>query len=195
MKSFKLLVFILLSVIAVNAHAQDSGSRFSFELNAGPSFATQDLGGTDLKIGAGFETLFHYRLQQHVGVYAGWGWNRFGTDEPFQQVDADFEETGYVFGLEFSHPIQDTPLGWSVRAGGLYNHLEIENSDGDIVWDSGHGLGYHAGAGLEFQIAEKWSLNTIALFHSLSRSVDVDENNVSLDLSYISARVGIVRAF
>mgnify|MGYP006279572019 CR=1 FL=1 len=155
----------------------------------------KDLGGTDLNIGAGFEGLFHYSVQQHLGVYAGWGWNRFGTDESFQGIDADFEETGYVFGLKFSHPIQYTPLSWSVRAGGLYNHLEIENSDGDIVRDSGHGLGYHAGAGLEFQIAEKWSLNTTAVFHSLSRSIDADETNVPLDLSYITARVGFARTF
>lgn len=194
MKAFNLFI-IILSIITVNAYAQDTESRFSYELNVGPSLATQDLGGTDLNIGAGFEALFHYRLQQHFEAYAGWGWNRFGSDEPFQQVEADFEETGYVFGLKFSHPIQDSPLSWSVRGGGLYNHLEIENSDGEIVWDSGHGLGFHAGAGLEISIAEKWSLSPTILYHSLSRSVDVDENNVSLDLSYISARVGIVRAF
>jgi hypothetical protein len=191
MKTLKLVALVILTTIAVHATAQDQGARFSFELNAGPAFSLQDLGNTDLQTGLGFEGILHYRIMPHVGVYAGWGWNKFAADETFQGIEADFEETGYLFGLQFKHPIKKSNLSWFVRGGGLYNHIEVENNDGDIVEDTGHGLGYHVGSGLEINLSKTWRLSPLVTIHSLSRDLDT----VTLDLRNLSTRVGIVKFF
>ena len=195
MKTLKLFTILILVTLSIDAAAQDQGSRFSFELNAGPSIALQELGDTDLKTGVGFEGLLHYRFMPHLGAYAGWGWNKFASDETFAGADVDFEETGYVFGLQFKHPINESSLSWYVRGGGLYNHIEVENSDGDIIEDTGHGLGLHAGTGLDIQLSNKWSILPSVTFHSLSRDLDGDGINTTLDLTYLSGRIGILKSF
>lgn len=196
MKSLKKISALLLfTLMASSVFAQQSSSKFSIELNAGPSLATQSLGGTDLKTGVGFEGIVSYRFMPHLGVYAGWGWNKFASDEPFEGINADFEETGYLFGLQFKHPIQTPDIQWLVRAGGLYNHIEIENPDGEIEWDTGHGLGYQVMAGIEFSIGSTWSLTPTVRYQSLSREIDVNESVSDLDLRYVSARIGLVKSF
>lgn len=187
-----LLVF---TFAATNLFAQTTDSKFSFEFNAGPSFATQNLAGTDLNIGLGFEGVLTYKFMPHLGAYAGWGWNKFSSDDQFGGINADFEETGYVFGLEFRHALSSSDISWLVKIGGLYNHLEIENPDGDIVWDTGHGLGYQLVAGIDFPLAKKWSLRPTVKYHSLSKDIDISGNNRDLDLRYLGVRVGIVRSF
>jgi hypothetical protein len=195
MKTLKLFTILILVALSIDAAAQGQGSRFSFELNAGPSITLQELGDTDLKTGVGFEGLLHYRIMPHLGAYAGWGWNKFASDETFAGADVDFEETGYVFGLQFKHPINQSSLSWYVRGGGLYNHIEVENSDGDIIEDTGHGLGFHAGTGLDIQLSNKWSILPSVTFHSLSRDLDGDGINTTLDLTYLSGRIGILKSF
>ena len=195
MKKIKITLIIVLTLLITNCIAQNNQSKFSFELNAGPSFATQSLAGTDLNVGGGFEGIFNYQLMTHLGVYAGWGWNKSPSSESFQEIDADFEETGYVFGLQFKHPFRSSQISWVVRLGGLYNHLEIEDSEGEILWDTGHGLGIQAAAGLDVPLGMKWSLSPMIKFHSLSRDLDIESTTNNFDLRYFAPRVGIVRQF
>lgn len=195
MKTFRTLILLTLTLISLNSRAQNADNKFSFEFNIGPSLAISDIGGTDLKPGAGFEALFSYRFMPHVSAYAGWGWNRFASDEAFSGANADFEETGYIFGLQFSHPVNDSRLSLLLRLGGLYNHIEIENNSGDITYDTGHGLGLQAAAGVEYRFGESWSLSPIVKFHTLSRDLDVDGANTDLDLRYLGLRVGIIKRF
>lgn len=195
MRTLKISALLVFSFAATSLFAQTPDTKFSFELNGGPSLATQNLGGTDLNIGIAFEGVFTYRFMPHLGAYAGWGWNKFSSDDQFEGINADFEETGYVFGLEFKHPINESDISWLLRAGGLYNHMEVENQDGDIVEDTGHGLGYQLVAGIGVPIGEKWSLTPTVKFHSLSRDIDINGNTRDLDLRYLGVRVGIVRSF
>ena len=97
--------------LSMSSFAQESEKRFGFEFNSGVSIATKKIGDASLKPGFGFEGLFHYRFLPHLGVYAGWGWNRFGADQSFAGKDVCFEETGYVVGLNFNHPIGTSKLG------------------------------------------------------------------------------------
>jgi hypothetical protein len=47
----------------------------------------------------------------------------------------DFEKTGYSYGLQFIHPITGSSIGYMLN-GGTYNHIETENSNGNIVRDT-----------------------------------------------------------
>ena len=175
-----------------SVRAQD---RLSVELRSGVAFATQELGDADLGTGFGFEGTVAYRFWPHLAGYAGWGWHRFPADESFAGAEVDVEETGYTFGLQFIHPLGTSPIGYVVRAGGILNHLEIENDDGDIIADSDHGLGWQVGAGLVLPLGAQWRVMPGVRYRSLSRDVENGEVSTEVDLTYVSVGIGLARSF
>jgi opacity protein-like surface antigen len=106
-----------------------------------------------------------------------------------------FEETGYVLGLNFTHPIGTSKLAYYLRAGALYNHIETENADGDIINDSKHGLGFQIAGGLDINLGETWSLVPGIKFNALQRETEFEGVTKNLDYQYISVRIGIVKRF
>ena len=194
MKTKVLLLTAFIFVFQFVGKAQEKEKRFGFELSTGASVATQKLGGSTLNPGVGFEGIFHYRFMSHTGVYGGWGWNKFGADESVFGNNRDFEETGYVFGLQFKHTIGESSTSYYLRAAGLYNHIEIENG-GDITHDSGHGLGWQLAGGVDFQLGKNWSLTPGVKFNSLNRDVENEGVNVPLDLNYLQLRIGLLKKF
>lgn len=189
------LVLTMLVLFSLSSFAQESEKRFGFEFNTGASMATKKINDASPQIGFGFEGTLHYRFMPHLGVYAGWGWNRFGADDSFAGADVCFEETGYVFGLNFMHPIASSKMAYYVRAGALYNHVETENADGDIMNDTGHGLGFQVAGGLDINLGKNWSLTPGLKFNSLSRDTELERVSYTIDYQYISARIGIVKRF
>lgn len=191
----KLLFAVAILAMAVSSFAQEKEKRFGFELSGGASFATRDLGGADLKFGFGGEGIFHYRFMPHTGVYAGWGYNTFSAEKLFLGTDIDVEETGYVFGLQYKHPIGMSPISYYVRAGALYNHIEIENEAGEITDDTGHGFGWQLASGVDVPLGRNWSLTPGIKFNSISGDIVKENTTTQLDLRYISVRVGILKKF
>ena len=108
-------------------------------------------------------------------------------------------ETMYVLKepdtLNFSHPIHGLGLSYYVRAAGLYNHIETENADGNIINDTGHGLGFQLAGGVEIPLNSKWSLTPGIKFNSLDRKTDYEGSPLKLHYQYLSIRIGIVRKF
>ncbi len=195
MKTKALLILTFCLLITGVLQAQQNGKRIDFELNGGASMATSKPGGTQLNPGFGFEGTFQYRILKHTGIYAGWGWNRFGADNSFAGADVCFEETGYVFGLQFKHPIGSSPLSYYLRAGGLYNHIEIENAAGEIIGDTGHGFGFQLGAGLDYALGKNWSIVPGIKFNYLSMDIEMDGVTTRLNHNYISLKVGVIKRF
>ncbi|GAO30853.1 outer membrane beta-barrel protein [Geofilum rubicundum] len=195
MKTKELLTLALLTVLSVNSIAQEREKRFGFEFSTGASWSTSQPGDVQLNPGFGLEGIFHYRFMPHTGVYAGWGWNRFGADNSFAGSDVCFEETGYVFGLQFKHPFGTMPLSYYLRAGGLFNHIELENSDGNIIGDTGHGLGFQLAAGIDYTLGNNWSITPGFKFNYLSRDLDLEGLTTSLNHNYLSIRIGFLKRF
>ncbi len=195
MKTKVIVTLTFLAMITLSGIAQESEKRFGFELSTGASVATSKPGDAEMNTGVGIEGIFHYRFMPYTGVYAGWGWNKFSSDNSFAGLNADFEETGYVFGLQFKHPIGSLPLSYYVRAAGLYNHIEIENEEGDIMYDSGHGMGWQLAGGLDVDLGKNWSLTPGIKFNSLSRDIEFEGADEQMDFNYLSFRVGILKKF
>ncbi|NEW85256.1 MAG: porin family protein [Mariniphaga sp.] len=195
MKTKELMLFGLITLFSLTSFSQDRENRFGFELSTGASLATSKLNDVKLKPGFGFEGIFHYRFMPHLGVYGGWGWNRFGADNSFAGDDVCFEETGYVFGLEFKHPVGNSSLSYYVRGGGLYNHIETENAEGDIINATKHGLGFQLAGGIDLNLGSNWSLTPGIKFNSLSRESEFEGASKQMDLNYLSLRVGILKKF
>lgn len=195
MKTKLMLVIACSFLITGTTIAQKNEKRFGIELNAGASLATSKPGDATLNLGFGFEGVLHYRFMPHTGVYAGWGWNRFGAENSFAGADVCFEETGYVLGLQFKHPIGDMPLSYYLRAGGLYNHIEIEDAAGQIIGDTGHGYGFQLAAGVDYYLGKDWSVTPGLKFNALSRDVEMEGMSTSLKHNYLSLRIGIIKRF
>ena len=185
----------LVAMLSLEAIAQNSDTKFSFEFSGGVSIPTRELGNSILNHGVGFEGVFHFRFLPHLGVYGGWGWNKLSADDSYAGVDVSFEETGYVLGLQFLHPIGDSPISYYVRGAGLYKHIETENAEGDIIDDTGHGFGFEAACGVDYYLGKNWSFNAGIKYSSLSRDTNFEGNPRNLDYQYISLRVGILKHF
>jgi opacity protein-like surface antigen len=194
MKTRVLLALTLSVVLSAAALAQEKNKRFAFEISGGPSFPTNEF-VEGIRMGFGFECTFQYRFMPHTGIYGGWGANWLSTESNSSENNMDYEETGYVLGLDFRHPIGDSRLSYFLRAGALYNHIETENDEGDILDDTKHGPGFQLAGGLEFNLGKNWSLTPGIKFNSLSRNSLIDGVMKQLDYQYISARVGISRKF
>lgn len=196
MKKIVIASAALLTLVAAStAQAQD---RWAFEIRANGAVPSADIGQSDLAYAAfGFEGTVRYRLQEHLAVYAGWDWMHFDADEAFALSDAEFEETGYVFGLRFQHPFHGEagmPAYW-IRAGGTYDHIEVEDAGGEIVSDSGHGLGWEVAGGVALGLGGRWSLTPGIRYRSLSRDVAWESVAVPVELEYLSLEIGLSRPF
>ncbi len=188
---FTIVALTLLTVFN-QSRAQD---KWSLELRPGVNYATQDIADANLELGFGTELTIAYRFMPHLAVYAGWSYNNFAVDQSFAGTDASFEETGYTFGFQFIHPIGESTLSYLLRVGGTYNHIEIENNDGDIIIDSGHGLGWQAEAGLVIPLNERFSLLPSVRYRSLNRDIKIENENTSVNLNYLSVGVGLSWSF
>lgn len=195
MKTKTILTVIMAYVLSVCALAQEKEKRFGFELNGGFALPVSELDGAKLNPGVGFEGIFHYRFMPHLGAYAGWGWNHLNADDSFAGSDMDFEETGYLLGLQYQRKLGKSAVDWFVRAGGLYNHIETENPDGVIINDTGHDFGWQAAAGIDVPLGKNWSLTPGIKFNSLSRDTEFENAEKQLDYKYLSFRVGLIKRF
>ncbi|MBP9121282.1 MAG: outer membrane beta-barrel protein [Ignavibacterium sp.] len=191
----KLLLTIAALTLIVLFNQTYAQNKWSLEFRPGVDYATTDISNADLGIGFGLEGTIAYRFMPHLAAYAGWSYNNFAVDQSFAGTDASFEETGYTFGFQFIHPIGESTLSYLVRVGGTYNHIEIENNDGDIIIDSGHGLGWQAEAGLVIPLSERFSLLPSVRYRSLNRDIKIENVSTSVDLNYLSVGVGLSWSF
>lgn len=195
MRTFVLFGTLAATLTLATGEAQ-AQARWSVDVRGGAAFPVQDFGVDELDIGVGFEGTIGYRVMPHLGIYAGWDWFHFEADRALTLLQVDVEETGYAFGLLFEHPLEllGSPSIW-VRAGGTYNHIEIENDAGDITADSGHGMGFEAGVGVALRMGEGWYLTPGARFRMLSEEFVVAGTPTDVDLSYVALEVGVSRRF
>lgn len=190
MKKASVLLALSSLVLAVPALAQ---GPWSLELRGGAALPTADLGESELDTGYGFELTGAYRFMPHLEAYAGWDWMHFATsgDAPNQDV----EETGYALGLRFLHPIGQGRFSWFARAGATINHLEVEDSGGEIVADSKHGLGWECGLGAGIAFDPAWLITPGVRYRSTTRDLDSSGESTSVSLRYLAVEVGVTRRF
>ncbi len=191
----KLFLLGIMTLIAVNTFAQKETGKFAIELNGGASFGLTKLDDAKLNTGFGFEGLLHYEFMKNIGVYAGWGWNQFVSNNSFAGEDSRFEETGYVFGLQYRYPVSNTSVAVFIRGAALYNHIEVENTEGDIISDTGHGFGGQAAMGVDVNLGSGWGFAPGVKFNFLNRIASYQNIEHELGLKYISARLSLIKRF
>lgn len=189
-----LSVFIVLLLTVYTAGAQ---KKWCVELRSGVNFPAKELGDANLKTGFGFEGNITYRIMPHLAAYAGWGWNKFSANQSFVGNNVDFDETGYSFGLAYFIPIKNSVVNYMIRGGGIYNHIETENSSGKIINDTGHQLGWRLGTGVTIPLTNNNKLFLIpeVSYRSLASEIKTGNETTSVNLRYVSAGIGLTYAF
>ncbi len=193
----KLALTAVLTILTllVSAPEASAGGSWSADLQGGLAFTTKDFGDAELGTGLGMEATVSYSLQTHLWAYGGWGFRHFNTEESFAGADIDVEETGYLVGLRYEHPMCSSPTAFYIRAGATINHIELENDEGDMVSDSEHGLGWEAGAGVSIPMGTSWKLTPGVRYRSLSRDIEIGTETTSVDLNYVSVEAGVSYLF
>ena len=191
MKFYRICITIFLSMMGAVGFGQE---RFSAEFRPDIGFPLEKIGGAKINTGYGFEFTVAYDVVQHVGIYAGWGWKKFDTDNAFSINRVDIEETGYTAGIQYLHQ-NETLLSYLIRGGLVYSHLEFENNEGELIADSGHGIGWQAEAGVSLEIGNKWDLRPTIRYRNLPGDIEVFNGQMKVDLQYISLGVGLAKRF
>jgi hypothetical protein len=189
---------LIVIALAASALASDLGAqRATIDLRGAAAAPTGKLGTSELGVGAGLGATLAWRMQPHLHLYGGWDWLRFSADDAFAGVSKpDFEETGYTLGLRFEHPVRaESRLLYRVEAGGTYKHIELEDSAGDIVANTGHGLGYEVGAGLLLPMGASWHFAPMLRYRALSRDFRIGSVATPANLRYAGLELGIARRF
>jgi opacity protein-like surface antigen len=190
MKNLNLIIVVLSLVLS--SSSSFCQNKWSVEFRPNINFPTEDFVNSTIETGFGFEVAVGYRFMEHLGAYAGWGYNNFNIEDS----DIDFDETGYTFGLQFIHPIGSSEsLSYLVRAGAIYNHIEVEDNDGNLIDDTGHGLGWEVGAGLNYHLGSNWNLRPQVGYRALSRDLNVEGTQTTIDVNYIAFGIGVAKIF
>jgi hypothetical protein len=190
MKRLLIIPTLLLLLCATAAQGQD---RFSIDFRGGAAFPTTDLGQTALKTGGGFGATASVRVLPHMRIYGGWDWTYFATDGAFEGSEFDVVPNGYAFGLQFQHPLRNEVYGW-VRAGALYNHVELEDTSN--VVDSGHEFGWELGTGLRVPLIDRMALTPGVRYRMFSADLEMSTTRtVPVDINFVSAELGLSFSF
>jgi opacity protein-like surface antigen len=169
--------------------------RWTAEVRVGGNATIDEFAGVDLKSGMGSEFGLGIRVAPDLFVYGAWDWQQHRSKAPLFGAIADVEDTGYAFGLRYVVPVASRARPW-VRAGGLYNHVEIEGADaGDLLADSEHTWGFEAGGGLDVALNDRWSLTPGVRYRRFEPNVRFGGAASSATLSYVAFDVGIAFKF
>jgi len=193
----KLFVATGMSILVfTNICEAQTQNKWNINLRPAANFPTQKMGDATLSAGFGFEGTVAYWFIPNLSAYAGWGWNKFQADKSFAGNNIDVVETGYKAGLKFRHLIGTSKLQYLLSAGALYNHIEIENEDGNIVNDyKGHDLGWQAEGGIIVPLGERFTLTPTIRYQSLMTDVSIASTKTPVDLNYISAGLSLSYLF
>jgi len=192
MKVYRVLIaFLFFTIFGGTSSAQE---KFTAEFRPGLSFPLDKMGGAKINTGYGFEFTLAYDVIPHVGIYAGWGWKKFDADNAFLTNRVDIEETGYTAGIQYIHH-NETFLSYLIKGGLVYNHLELEDNSGELIADSGHGIGWQAEAGVSLEIGSNWHLRPTIRYRNLPGDIEVFNGRMAVDLQYISLGVGLAKKF
>jgi hypothetical protein len=186
----------LFLLLAIGAFAAPAAAQFpvSIEVTGDVAQTTRTFGAADLDTGFGLGVNVRYRFMPHLAAYGGWEWHNSRSSGLVAGQKLDVEDNCYTFGLRFEHPIT-ARTGYWVRAGGLYNHIEIENEGGDLVTDSGHGLGWEAGGGLALPLSARLTLTPGVRYRTLTHDVAIGGTTSARTLSYLAVGTGLSFSF
>jgi len=188
------VVALLLVTSPTLASAQETG--WNFQQRGGLALAVEDFGDADLGVGYGIRLTGGYQFPQRIGLYAGWTWFRFNTDESFAGPDTEVDESGFLAGVRYEHPVRlGGPATIQLEVGTGWNEVELESGDGTLVATSEREFAWTAGAGVQFALGDGWSVGPSLRFRALSPDFTGAGAGAETNLNHLSVDVGVSQRF
>jgi opacity protein-like surface antigen len=190
----------LLSLVAATAFAAPLAAQlpnvtpFSFEVRAGGAFPTgdfaeddgDDTGGIETGYTVGANVTFH--LMPMIGIYGGYTYNKFGVDG---DDNTDVVDQGFNAGVRLAIPTPLIPIDPYVKAGVVFNQLELSGTDGGVTAsvESDRKLGFEVGAGIGLGLGPKLSFTPQVTYTKYN--AEFDGIGVEQDVEHIRVDVGL----
>lgn len=184
------VVYLFLFIALLAGTGGKSQDKWNATIRTGINLPVQDMDGIELKTGAGIDAMVGYRIRKHLLINLGWGWNHFSGYREAVREKRSYEETGYALGAQLVHPLS-SGFHYLVGAHALYNQIEVGAGDGNIIYDSGHGWGWQADAGLGINLGNKFMLVPGIRYRSLNPKMQTDGMATTAELRYLSAGISI----
>lgn len=189
------LPFLFVLSVVLTASPVFAQARWTVEFRGGGNVTTEQFASVDLEPRVGLEGGVGLRVAPALFVYGAWDWQQHRSKTRLFGAIADVEDTGYAFGLRYVAPVASRAKPW-VRAGGLYNHVEIEDSNaGSMVADSEHTFGFEVGGGLDIALDDAWSVTPGVRYRRFEPDVRRGGIQSPATLSYITYDVGLMLKF
>jgi len=184
MRLDKLNLSLYTLVICLGLSTAAEGDSFGAELRATGAFPGMSEGNLKPDMGFGFDGTLSYSLISRMSVYGGVGWHQFSTGNLY------LEQSGYNIGIELSTPLPKSALKPRFRVGITYEEILLKKETGEIVENTGHGIGFEIDAAVAIDLGRTgdWRIMPGISYRSLSRDVGEEGN---IDLKYIALDLGI----
>lgn len=192
----KLLVpGLLLGAALAQPAAAQTVLPFSFEARGGvalPQGDFSDVVGTGFSVGG----TVHYRVAPMVGIYGGFEYAKFTTNDDSEDLNSDITDSGFRLGARFAIPLGGmTGVSPWLEGGATLNQTSINLSDdggASIGIDSDRSVGYEVGAGLSFAVAPKISITPGVRWRSHKADFgDTDDGPAEVDVNHFTIDLGV----
>lgn len=184
------LVTLMCAWAAAPAQAQGA---FTVEVRGGVNTPTETFVDTDLERGVGLEGTVAFRVMPRVSVYGGWDWNRRSVEDRLFGAEGRLVDAGYVFGVKFT-PATSRFSPW-LRAGALYNNVELEDANGRAIAETDRVWGWEAGAGIDVPIGGSLRLTPGVRYRRFEPSLGLGSATFESTLAYVVLDVGLAIRF
>lgn len=158
--------------------------------------ATRNIYSQPLRLGNGAAVTAAYALNKNVGLYSGFTWNRFDTNENYDEDNIDFTQRGFLAGCMFFFKVtaqQKSPF--YARAGISYTAIKSESINDVFNFSADWALGIQFGLGWKLELSKNWFVLPEIQYASTTNSYRVNDVQQDLKLSYISITAGIMYEF
>lgn len=188
----KLCQFFIICVAAVSL-AQE---KWALEIRPTLHFPTREVIDKPLRIGNGIDLIGVYRLGERTDVYSGLIWNRYDTDEGYNEENIDFTEKGVQLGAMFNFDVfekQKNPF--YVRTGMTVMDVKVISSLSEFNFKTDIAVGAHLGFGMKIVALGKWHVLPEIRFSTTSYRYKLVGMNRNLAFGAISITGGLRRRF
>lgn len=186
-------IFILIFIFIITS-LQAQG-KWSLEFRPNLDYATTKIGDEKIKTGFGFDANVTFNFITNMGVYAGWGWNSYRAENIPETGNIDLNQTGYTFGLQYINAINNSAIGYFLKFGGLFAHIEVEDETGDTIADTDHEWGWEITGGLYLFNVSTFSLRPQLGYRSFSGNFNSGSLGEQVDINDFFFGIGIAKSF
>ncbi|WGK63999.1 outer membrane beta-barrel protein [Croceiramulus getboli] len=189
LKTLLLTALLMLSVLPLDCYAQEAWNlSFSPALNF-PISKVQD---EPLRIGNGFEFGVDYQWSERIQPYVGVIWNRFDTDEDFDEPNIRYVQKGVAVGLRYHFALANGKAKICFLRGGMVlMDLRTRSEGGEFDINTSFNIGAQFGAGLSLPLAHQWALRPELRWTLINHQADAPFSSADLDFRHLSLAVGL----